>query len=231
MIPGDHVSSADSAPSGRHLSYLTSQEAGLPDDVLETDKNNFAPRIGFAFRPFADSRTIISGGAGLLLQYPAGLHRVPSDGSHQSAFPAWRKLLRRPPGPYAFADLAEQPFPGAGALSPNPAITAVERNIKNSLAQQWNLTVEREWLQSLGSASRTWETRRAICPGTTDRSMFRRQQAAGRFSRGGRTSPGRISSCSPAAATRPSISCRSRDPALFVRAYLPGGVFVEPLTR
>jgi len=42
------------------------------------------------------------------------------------------------------------PFPGAGAISPNPSINAVERNIQNGLSQQWNLTVEHEMLKNLG---------------------------------------------------------------------------------
>jgi hypothetical protein len=53
------------------------------------------------------------------------------------------------PGRTPSLTLAE-PFPGAGAISPNPAITVVQRDIKNSLSQQWNLTLERELARNLG---------------------------------------------------------------------------------
>jgi len=36
------------------------------------------------------------------------------------------------------------PFPGQGAIAANPSLTAVNRQIRNTLSQQWNLTVERE---------------------------------------------------------------------------------------
>jgi hypothetical protein len=59
------------------------------------------------------------------------------------------ETFEAPPGRTPSLTLA-QPFPGSGAISPNPAITTVERDIRNSLSQQWNLTVERELLKNLG---------------------------------------------------------------------------------
>jgi Carboxypeptidase regulatory-like domain len=148
VIPGDQFPPQTQARMVATYPIVTSQEAGLSDDVLETDKNNFAPRIGFAFRPFADSRTVIRGGAGLYYNtLPVYI------GFRQMGFTNPPFLLAETfeatPGGVPSLTLG-QPFPGAGALSPNPAITAVERDIKNSLAQQWNLTVERELAHNLG---------------------------------------------------------------------------------
>jgi carboxypeptidase family protein len=117
-------------------------------EVLETDKNNFAPRLGFAFRPFADNRTVIRGGAGFYyntLPVHIGFRQL---GLTNPPF-LLSETFEAAPGPAPSLTLAT-PFPGAGEISPNPAITAVERNIQNSLSQQWNLTVERELLKNLG---------------------------------------------------------------------------------
>jgi hypothetical protein len=148
VIPGDQFPPQTQARLVSTYPIVTSQQAGLPDEVLETDKNNWAPRVGFAFRPSGNSHTVIRGGAGFYYNtLPAYI------GFRQMGFTNPPFLLSE-----TFEAAAggvpsltlDQPFPGAGALSPNPAITAVERDIKNSLAQQWNLTVERELAHNLG---------------------------------------------------------------------------------
>lgn len=119
-----------------------------PGEALETDKNNFAPRIGFAFRPFNNSRTVIRGGAGLYYNTLPVFIGFRQMGLTNPPF-LLSETFEAAPGRTPSLTLA-QPFPGAGAISPNPAITAVDRNIQNSLSQQWNLTVEREVLKNLG---------------------------------------------------------------------------------
>ncbi|HSR53393.1 MAG TPA: TonB-dependent receptor [Acidobacteriota bacterium] len=44
------------------LGFLLGNEGVQPPDL---DKNNFGPRVGFAWQPFGDSRTVIRAGAGL----------------------------------------------------------------------------------------------------------------------------------------------------------------------
>ena len=45
--------------------FVTAAEAGLPETLRRTDKNNISPRLGFAWRPTGDGRTVIRGGFGL----------------------------------------------------------------------------------------------------------------------------------------------------------------------
>jgi len=44
---------------------LTAAQVGLPDSLRVTDKNNFAPRFGIAWRPFTNSTTVVRAGYGV----------------------------------------------------------------------------------------------------------------------------------------------------------------------
>ena len=43
----------------------TAAEAGVSENLLNTDKNNFSPRVGFAWRLGEDNKTVVRGGFGL----------------------------------------------------------------------------------------------------------------------------------------------------------------------
>ena len=43
----------------------TADEVGLPDTLINTDKNNFSPRVGFAWRLDESNKTVLRGGFGL----------------------------------------------------------------------------------------------------------------------------------------------------------------------
>jgi hypothetical protein len=124
------------------------QKAGLSDTLIQTDRNNWQPRIGLAYRPFGDGKTVIRSGFGVYTSF------LP-------VFIGFRQLGFSNP-PFLLAESFESaagrtpsltlanPFPGSGTLSPNPSVTAVQNNLKNAESYQWNFTVEHEVARNLG---------------------------------------------------------------------------------
>ncbi len=112
----------------------------LPDPV-QTDVNNFAPRLGVAYSPGFlghDRKTVIRAGYGIFFD------RIP--------LRATSNALQRDGSKYRVATLS---FGQAGApVFPNPlpsfpsnqliSITTIDPNIRNAYSQQANLQVERE---------------------------------------------------------------------------------------
>ena len=51
--------------AGLQNSIVRASDVGLPNTVMKTDFNNFAPRFGFAWRPFGVKNSVIRGGYGI----------------------------------------------------------------------------------------------------------------------------------------------------------------------
>jgi hypothetical protein len=110
--------------------------AGLSETMTANDWNNFAPRLGFAFRPFQDGRTVIRGSGGMFYD---------SDMRHNFQFIANPPFLvtheyRAAQTPSLSLD---NPFPsnaGNVTLSPN----AIPPHYVDTYAEHWTLGVQRE---------------------------------------------------------------------------------------
>jgi hypothetical protein len=123
----------------------TADQIGTGRSLRKADKNNFAPRFGFAWQLDDAGKTVLRGGWGVYYSHYSG--NVPGDLSR---------------GPYAATTVATNTLVnGAAQLTlANPfsvpgtpgtlALSAVTPNLKNSYAHQYTLTVERELTGNLG---------------------------------------------------------------------------------
>jgi hypothetical protein len=126
-------------------------DVGLPSRLLRPDRNNFNPRIGLAFRPFADATTAIRAGYGL---YSVGKVGSANRGSGS--------VLLQTSGPFALTESFTNtqasgaapllsfpsPFLATGTASSSYSISATNPNLRDGYMQQWNISVEREFLQT-----------------------------------------------------------------------------------
>ncbi len=138
--------------------YETTRSIGLPLHYIQPDRNNFAPRVGFAYRPF--EHTVLRGGFGIYYNFQPGFV-----GSRADAWnPPWQLSISQPyvsllPGkptkPYLPDITFANPFPsanGKNGVSPNPTIDMLQWDFKNEMTKEWNLTMEQQF-------GRSWSAR------------------------------------------------------------------------
>src|SRR6185312_16697492 len=56
--------------------FITPQQAGVPNGLLFNQHDNWAPRLGLAFRPSDDNKTVIRAGAGVFYLLQSGNNTV-----------------------------------------------------------------------------------------------------------------------------------------------------------
>lgn len=148
VIPGDSLPAQAQQRLVAAYPITTTAQAGLPEALYDTDKNNFGPRAGFAWRPFGGNRTVVRGGAGVYYNFLPVFIGFRQLGFNNPPF-LLAETYEAAPGLTPSLTLA-QPFGTTGAISANPSVTAVQRNIRNSESYQWNFTLEREVSANLG---------------------------------------------------------------------------------
>jgi hypothetical protein len=126
---------------------LTAAEAGLPETLRVTDKNNFAPRVGVAWRPFDDNRTVIRAGWGIyytrflgaIFNSLTGIHTSDNQtfgNSYDAAARIHAIVL-----PNTFAGAAGR---GTSAVGNQNFSTANDPYLKDPQTHQWSVSVDRE---------------------------------------------------------------------------------------
>jgi outer membrane receptor protein involved in Fe transport len=109
---------------------------GVPPQLVDDDYNNFAPRFGFALRPFGSASTVIRGASGIFYD---------NDMRHNS------EIMNNPPFVYTQQFVAAQspslsfndPFPSAGNAS-SLMIVTLNQHYRDTYAEHWSLGVQRQ---------------------------------------------------------------------------------------
>ena len=110
-------------------------------NFIKKDRNNFAPRFGFAYRPFGTTRFVVRGSYGIYYNV-IGVY----GGNFQLALnPPFLVAETFEPAAGTTPSLTfDRPFPGVGNIPASPSLNAISNNRRNPYHQQWNFTVERE---------------------------------------------------------------------------------------
>jgi hypothetical protein len=125
------------------LPIITATQAGLPPrSLVEADRNNWNPRFGIAYRPFADTKTVVRAGYGLYTHMFPGLLAFRGTGG------PWQT-------DYSLSLIDDQPtmrFPNPFQLQGNRAfggvtnVSTVNPVFPAERSRQWTVSIGREVL-------------------------------------------------------------------------------------
>jgi hypothetical protein len=130
-------------------------QGGFRTSPYDTDLNNFGPRIGFAWKPFGATKTVVRGGFGMFFAHPFD-HGAPSSAalgyensanltSPDNGITAPFVLGDGVPAPELTAPALDDSFGAVPVGRPaTTAVTVFETNRATGYSMQYNLNVQRE---------------------------------------------------------------------------------------
>ena len=153
FVPGAQSRVVPNAPAG----LLYPGDPGVPAGLIATQKTAFAPRVGLAWDPLGDAKTVVSAAYGIFYEpYYTGEGGPLQD---PISAPPYLKTLQLgfPVNSFANPFYAPDPF---GVPFPEPmTLLVVSRNLHLPYAQDWNLNIQRSfganWLLQVGYVGTT----------------------------------------------------------------------------
>ncbi|HMD77268.1 MAG TPA: carboxypeptidase regulatory-like domain-containing protein [Terracidiphilus sp.] len=129
---------------------MTAAEAGIPESLRYTDKTDWGPRLGFAWRPYSNDKTVVRGGWGRFIETPLGFSLVSGWAVHASYLATYNQAFESD-GVTPLLSFAN-PFNTLAGSSTGTANFdyAFPVHYKDPSVQQWNLTLEQDLGHSVG---------------------------------------------------------------------------------
>ncbi len=138
VVPDGSMSKVSPLLPLSYVGVTTASQVGLPNSLIRTDKNNFAPRVGLAWRPIGNN-TVFRGGFGIFYDI------VPETAASNSIpFTVAEPSYTNPTtNPNVILPLV---YPSSGTAGPTAVNlpTAVNPNIRIPYSMQYNATIEHQ---------------------------------------------------------------------------------------
>jgi hypothetical protein len=123
--------------------FVTPQQVGLPNNLLVNQYNNWAPRVGLAFRPFSDNKTVIRAGAGVFYLLQSGNNTVSQPIINLPFIVDENKSQPTVNGvPTLPVQTFFQPF-SVNSTFNTPYVSTFDPHNKTPVFDQWNFAVQR----------------------------------------------------------------------------------------
>ena len=154
FVPGAQSKVIPNAPAG----LLYPGDHGVPAGLIPTQKTAFAPRVGMAWDPRGDGKTVVSAAYGIFYEpYYTGEGGPLQD---PISAPPYLKTLQLGFPINSFANPFYAPNPFGVPFPPGPmTLLVVSRNLHLPYAQDWNLNIQRsfgaDWLFQVGYVGTT----------------------------------------------------------------------------
>ena len=141
---GDFIQSIAPTPT------FTAKQAGLPQALRYTDKNDWGPRLGFAWRPYGNDKTVVRGGWGQFIETPLGFSLVSGWAVSASYVGYFSQSLNGNTPTLSFANPGFQNLKNSISTGSAGFYYAFPIRYKDPSVQQWNMTVEQDLGQGIG---------------------------------------------------------------------------------